>query len=334
MTKVPGNKYVFIVNNEKFEHFTITINDDNKRVDNVVRKFLPDLPLKIIFKSLRNGDILVNNKKVKQNSRVNTGDIISIYNQFLSHKRREDKSTSGLDKNRIIFENAHLIIYNKKLGELVHGSNDSLDRKVKEYLKQKTVESLSFSPGPLHRLDRNTQGLIVFSVSLAGARFFTDLLQQGYTQKFYLTVVEGTFTKKEKWVDKLSRDEKSLKSYSSNSGKEAITIFTPIYTKNNLTVAIVEIKTGRTHQIRVQCALHNRPLAGDIKYSGNKNFKDYYLSAISLSINKKNDIINKNKIYLPFTQTDYSMLKSFLSQEEINLVDRLLKKELDNNESI
>lgn len=320
-------RYFFIVT-DKYKHFEISENDNNKRIDGVIRKFLPNLPLKAIFKAIRSGDIRVNNKKVKQNYRLTILDTLYIYKPLLSHTKNEITKTSKLESKRVIFENDNLLIYNKERGELVHGKKDSLDKKVKYYLKDKVKESLSFSPGPLHRLDRNTQGLITFSVSLKGAREFTNFLQNSEIKKIYLTLVEGAHTNREVWEDKISRDEENKKSFKDSSGELAVTTFIPLLTKKGKTLALMDIKSGRTHQIRVQASIHNRPLVGDNKYNSIKSSDPYFLSAISLTFPKKNDILSKRNIYLDIEKQDISTLTKFFTKEELMESEVLIKKEL------
>lgn len=317
---------------DKYISFKITLNDDQKRVDNIIRKFLPNMPLKSIFKSIRSGDIRINNKKVKQNYKVNLDDILMIYKPLLNNKKNDENEAIKykLNRDRIIFENEDILIYNKPAGILVHGDKNSLDKQVKHYLSDKVINSLSFSPGPLHRLDRNTSGLMVFSVSLRGARIFTNLLQENKINKTYITIVDGTYTKPEKWEDRISRDEKSLKSYQDNSGQLSISEFTPIFRKNNKTVALIKLITGRTHQIRVQCAIHNRPLVGDIKYNKNTPYNSYYLSAISLTFLQKSVIINDiDNFVLPFKNIKNELINKLLSEKDLAIIDNIIQKELN-----
>lgn len=314
---------------DKYNDFKIDINDLDKRLDVVIRKFLPELPLKRIFKSIRAGDIRINGKKVKQNYRLKLEDTLSIYKPLLSNKRKETTANCNLDKNRIVFENDDILIYNKNRGELVHGSKDSLDIKAKNYLKNKIKTSLSFSPGPLHRLDRNTQGLIVFSVSLKGAREFSNQLQAGNIRKVYLTVVQGEYKNKEEWRDNLERDKNNNKSFESDKGDLAITSFIPLISKAGKTLALMDIKSGRTHQIRVQSSIHNRPLIGDNKYNSVKTRDSYFLSAISLTFTKKSDILEVSNFYLGLDKQNITTLQSMFSNDDLIKSEVLIKRELN-----
>lgn len=290
------------------------------------------MPLKSIFKSIRSGDIRVNSFKVKQNHRLNEGDILAVYKPFLSHTKNKNQSGGSnipsINRKNIIYENRDILIFNKPRGALVHGEKNSLDVQIRTYLKDKVEKSLSFSPGPLHRLDRNTQGLITFSVSLKGARTFTNMMLNGKIRKFYLTVVDGSFNKKEDWEDCILRDEATLKSFKSDTGKIAKTSFIPIISKKNKTIALIEIKSGRTHQIRVQCSIHGRPLTGDNKYNHSTDYKEYYLSAISLSFTEKSDILDISNLSLPFNRTSHNLIKYLLTESELKKLETDIQKEL------
>ncbi|MBN2618734.1 MAG: RluA family pseudouridine synthase [Spirochaetales bacterium] len=318
------------MNDSKYKEFIISVNDVEKRVDNIIRRFLPEMPLAQVFKHIRSGDIRINSKKTEQSYRVSLNDKLWIYKPLLlgNTKTEIEKSAKKLNTKRIILENNHLLIYNKEPGLLVHGDKVSLDVLVREYLVNKVEKSLSFSPGPLHRLDRNTEGIIVFSKSLHGARTFTDMLTNNLIEKYYVAIVDGVFTKTETFRDNLSRDEKSKKSFESEDGKLAISTFIPLLNKNNATLALIKIETGRTHQIRVQCAIHNRPLLGDIKYNSKSLVKGYYLSAISLTFLEKSDIVNEDNVLLNLSNTSGSLLRNLFTKDEISLAETLVIKEL------
>ena len=162
----------------------------------------------------------------------------------------------------------------KPAGLAVHGFG-SLDSMVRSYLTDKLSLSLSFKPGPLHRLDKPSSGIVVFSTSLEGARLFSLLMRERKVKKTYLAVVEGKIKTEEIWQDELVRDRETKKTYVSREkscgSKDAVTKVTPLATEGNYSLIKAEIATGRTHQIRAQSAEHGHPLAGDVKYGGSRN---------------------------------------------------------------
>ena len=289
-------------------------NDCGRRLDRVLRKALPDLPLALIHRLLRQGQVFVAGKKAKPQDRFESAVIISIpslkndpksvktstfnknnlpENDFI--RQKQSKQAKKLPFLDIIWEKDGLLAVNKPVGIAVHGP-ESLDSMVQTYLKGKLPSSLSFRPGPLHRLDKPSSGVVVFSTSLEGARLFTSLLKERKVRKTYLAIVEGVVEKEEIWEDELIRDREKKKTFvkgrhASNSSDEqecdekgrdeqgrdapflrAVTKISPLASKDRRSLIKAEIETGRTHQIRAQAAAHGFPLTGDVKYSEPRTF--------------------------------------------------------------
>ncbi|MDR2073378.1 MAG: RluA family pseudouridine synthase, partial [Spirochaetaceae bacterium] len=202
----------------------------------------------------------------------------------------------------LLWEGAGLLIVNKPPGLAVHGGGpavqgspaaksgkrDTLEHRVRRYLTGRLPPSLSFTPGPLHRLDKPTSGIVVFSTTLNGARHFSALLREGKIHKRYLAILEGNLTNAAVWEEDLYRSRGEQKTRIAEPSKEssrnrerppgpdrgrrALTRVSPIARTGKggvfYTLAEIGIETGRTHQIRVQAAYHGHPLAGDRKYGG------------------------------------------------------------------
>ena len=281
-----------------FIDFKTSSNDTDRRFDTLLRKFLPQMPLSLVYKNIRTGFIRLNNKKAKQETKIQVGDIINI------EKRLFEKFSSGLDStynnadknsqseenikknadfiNKItLFKNNNILILNKPYNINVQDSkNDknSLDKIVKSiYIK----DSLTFVPGPMHRLDKLTTGIICFSQNLQCARWFSEQITNHSIQKYYLAILEGKLLEKQEWIDYLEKDDevslngmhKSKVSSTSeeNDGKKAITIIEPIsygkYKNMDITFAKIFIPTGRNHQIRLQCSSRGYPILQDSLYN-------------------------------------------------------------------
>ena len=303
----------------EFQEFTAGKNDDGRRLDRILRILLQDKSLGEIYKLLRKGLIKVNNKNAKPDFHVKNGDTILIA-KFLFEKiqdkseiseKTQKSDSSGLSSPLsfdVVFENEHLLIIDKPYGRTVHGSENKAETPLSEevtklYLAGKNTKdsSLSFKPGPLHRLDRNTTGLLVFSNSLEGARWFSDGIKNHTISKKYWGLAEGNLKKQEIWEDKLSDSEVTENGFftvsQNENGNLAQTSAKPMAhgTLSGKPVTLVEysIKTGRKHQIRAQSSLHGYPLAGDSAYGGHKNAKlkrEYYLQAFCLSFPPENPL--------------------------------------------
>jgi 23S rRNA pseudouridine955/2504/2580 synthase len=297
--------------------------DEGRRLDRVLRKALPELPLSALHRLLRRGLILLDGQKARPADRVKAGSEILLpapcgayggINPACLYSVHQPGSAPGLVTSTphalraqpqpphsppptphhplpaILFESPELLILNKPPGLAVHGP-ESLDSLVQAYLAPRLPPSLSFKPGPLHRLDKPSSGIIVFSASLEGARVFSALLRgesrnaetpggearRGGLKKYYLALAEGRIEGPELWRDDLVRDRETQKTFtgeaagraaSKAAGRAAITLVSPLARAPAYTLLLAEIRTGRTHQIRAQAAAHGHPLGGDRKYGG------------------------------------------------------------------
>jgi 23S rRNA pseudouridine955/2504/2580 synthase len=266
--------------------------DEGRRIDKIMRKILPDIPLGRIYALLRNGEIRINGKRTNPGERVRAGDVLTLPHSL---DMRED-SVHRQDRNGrelipiILIETSAVLVIQKPKGMLVHGK-DSLEELVASYLKGEHSSSLSFTPGPLHRLDRNTSGLIVFSRSLLGAQEFSRLLRERVVGKYYLGLLEGqppgSASRPLILSDTLERGV-GMKTRVSPEGKEAYTELYPLRSSREKTLSLFRIGSGRTHQIRVQCGSRGYPLSGDTKYGGRREASGYILHSYALALGEEN----------------------------------------------
>lgn len=309
-----------------FKTFTAAKNDNDRRLDKIIRIFAPELSLSQVYKYIRKGLIKINGKKAKNDSHVMENDQIQIAAFILNAEKTDDEGAASVasykatPRLKVVFENQHLLIIDKDYDVSVHGNDSSLEKEVCEYYKSTRKDaSLSFRPGPLHRLDRKTTGLLCFSMSLEGARWFSKNIQTHAVQKKYAALLEGNLAKKEDWEDRLEKEEGNQKAFhrvkASEEGKKAFTTVTPVahgvFNNREVTLAVMDIKTGRTHQIRSQAALHKHPLLGDTAYGGKaiKNAeRDFYLQAFSLTF-PENPIGLADEIKIPLAEAFKSILK-------------------------
>lgn len=264
------------------KRFRVAQNDSGRRFDRIARRLLPQLSLSEIYRCIRKGQVRLNDKTAFPSTRANLGDEISV--RFALEKRPvaqfsevRSEIASGFGA-LILFENDHVLALNKPAGIPVHGSG-SLDEQVKAYLNPKIAPSLSYRPGPVHRLDRNTSGLVLFAVSACAARGLSMAFKEGLLAKYYLAVLEGSLRYPQRWSEGLARDSRARKTFLSSGvqAKLCTTKVTPVVQARNQTLAVCQPLTGRTHQIRAQAAIHGHPLAGDMKYGGKKSLPYYIL---------------------------------------------------------
>lgn len=243
--------------------FFICEDDSGRRLDRVVRKFLGNIPLSGIYSAIRQGKIKINGKKQKGSYLTKKDDEILIdHSLFDPVQSADDNVLKALNKKKeskpllkpdIILKTDDLLFINKRSGEVIHGEK-SLCEAVLKYFPPKE-KSLSFKTGALHRLDKDTSGILTFSQSLKGAQLFSKALRQGKISKIYLGITEG---------------KPSLKEFRNKiDGKECLSLVNVIeFSKQkNLSLVLFNLITGRKHQIRIQCAQFGTPLLNDKKHN-------------------------------------------------------------------
>ncbi|MDR3337253.1 MAG: RluA family pseudouridine synthase [Treponema sp.] len=272
------------------------VDDEGRRLDRLLRKLLPDMPLSGIHRLLRKKRVLVDGVPGRADTRIRSGSKITLPELAPSALPSTlptalpaspvTAAVNGVIEPDVIREGSGLLILNKKAGLAVHGP-DSLDEQVQAYLKGKLSPSLSFKSGPLHRLDKPTSGVVVFSLSLEGGRAFSALLREHRLTKRYLALADGVMPRGETWEDALVRDQGRGVTLAGENGtaKPALTrVFSLAVNpgKGGNSLLLLETGTGRTHQIRAQASYHGHPLTGDRKYGGNFLAGGLLLHALSL----------------------------------------------------
>ena len=266
---------------------TIKVNkkEAGQRIDKYIRKYLNNAPLSYIYKLFRKKDIKVNGKRIDINYVIQENDEIIIYinDQTLNDfnvKKTISNTSNVLD---IIYEDENILIINKDAGILVHEGEDNnksntLNNDVLYYLKSKGEYSENdlFTPSCVHRLDRNTSGLIVAAKTLESSKQLLELFKdKEVLKKEYITLVVGN-CKDKMTIDKpLLKDEKSKFVKVDKKGLTAITKYEKLISNDDYSLLKVNILTGRTHQIRVHMASISHPILNDDKYGDFKANKEF-----------------------------------------------------------
>lgn len=174
--------------------------------------------------------------------------------------------------NNILYEDNHIIVVEKKINIPVQ-EDESKDIDlltiIKKYIKEKYNKPGNVYLGLVHRLDRPVGGIMVFAKTSKAASRLSEQVRTHKINKKYYAVVEGNLKKEDILKDKLLKDTKKNIVKVDKNGKDAELSYRLINSKNNLNLVDINLKTGRSHQIRVQFSSRNNPLYGDQKYNRN-----------------------------------------------------------------
>ncbi len=190
--------------------------------------------------------------------------------------------TSTKNNLQVLFEDNHFIIINKQTSDIVQGDKTGdipLSDIVKEYIKDKYRKPGSVFLGVVHRLDRPTSGIVVFSRTSKSLERFNKMLRDKKVKKTYWAVVKNKPKKDfDTLISFLKKNPKNNKSTSYNSeikgSKKATLHYKLLKSLNNYHLLEVDLETGRHHQIRCQLAAINSPIKGDLKYGFNRSNKN------------------------------------------------------------
>ncbi len=271
------------------KEFIINSNDSGQRVDKFLTKAVRKLPKSLMYKYLRTKRIKLNNKKCEISTKLNEGDILSLYinDEFFNENKELDFLSVPTNLN-IIYEDENILLIDKKNGLVVHEDDentvDTLINRIKHYLYNKgeyiPENELSFAPSLCNRLDRNTGGIIICAKNSESLRVLNQKVKDRELEKLYLCVTVGIPPKKEDIITAyLEKDENKNQVYVSDiktqTNKTIVTKYKVLKTKDNLALVEVDLITGRTHQIRAHMAYIGCPLLGDGKYGINKINREY-----------------------------------------------------------
>ncbi|MDO5441446.1 MAG: RluA family pseudouridine synthase [Bacillota bacterium] len=252
----------------------ITANDAGQRLDRFLKKYLCNAPLSGIYKIIRK-DVKLNGKRPKEDVMLNEGDVLNLYIMDAELEKLSAKKKTSRAKKQfsIAYEDDNILVANKPFGLLVHGDKtekkNTLANQVIDYLieegKYNPRLERSFTPAPVHRLDRNTTGLVVFGKN-------ANALRQGVDNfsKYYKTICIGKIDKELRLTGYLVKDERTNKVRVSKvekpNSKYIETIVRPLIANDKYSLLEVELVTGRSHQIRAHLASIGHPVYGDPKY--------------------------------------------------------------------
>ena len=254
--------------------FNITEQNNNQRLDMYIASLDLDLSRSMAQKIIENGQALVNGKVHKASYKTKLGDKIEI--ELLEPKETNlEAQDIPLD---IIYEDGDILVVNKPKGMVVHPGNGNPDGTLANAVLNHCKKNLSgiggeIRPGIVHRLDKDTSGLIVIAKNDKAHINLSKQIQDRKVKKIYTALVRGIIPEDAATINMpIGRSNTDRKKMAvRKDGKVAITHIKVIKRYEKYTLIRVKIDTGRTHQIRVHMAEIGYPVVGDEVYSNGKN---------------------------------------------------------------
>jgi len=185
-------------------------------------------------------------------------------------------------EDQIVYEDNHLLVINKKAGQLVQGDktgDDSLLELIKDFIKKRDAKPGNVFLGLVHRIDRPTSGLVIYAKTSKALSRLTQMVKNREVKKNYWAVVaKDMIPKTQRLVHYLQKNEKNNKAIvfpkATEGAKEAILTYHVIKTLDNYLLLEIDLETGRHHQIRAQLSKTGVPIKGDLKYGSPRSNPD------------------------------------------------------------
>ncbi len=243
---------------------TIAEEEAGQRIDNFLLRVCKGVPKSHIYRILRSGEVRVNKGRIDQTYRLIAGDVVRVPPIRLAEK--SEKTVPGAEF-KILLEDNHLLIIDKPAGVAVHGGS-GVSYGVIEQLRAARPDAKFLEL--VHRLDRDTSGILLLAKKRSALTNLHEQMREGDTDKRYLVLVHGD------WQNARQHIKLALHKYTAADGERRVrvqedgqashTVFSLIRKYGDFALLEAELKTGRTHQIRVHLSASGFAIAGDDKY--------------------------------------------------------------------
>lgn len=289
----------------------------NQRLDKFLMKYMNNAPKSFIYKMLRKKNIKLNDKRAEGSEILKAGDSIKLFlsdetiNSFMSERQIVPRE----QQFAVVYEDENIAVVLKPAGLSVQPDRDNRDNSLNDqllyYLYQRgqfdTSAEAVFKPSICNRLDRNTAGLVVMGKNARAARLINDAFRKKTVEKYYLTVVKGVVSSSGRVEGWHTKDSDTNKAFVSNVPCEGaaymLTEYRPLKTKNGFTLLQIDLKTGKSHQIRACMAHIDHRVAGDRKY-GDKDTNAFFKKNFGL----ENQLLFSYKLIFHFNNEEDRLL--------------------------
>lgn len=245
------------------------------RIDKYLSDLFEEIPREKVKDFIKDEKIKINNKKIKPSYKLILEDEIEISDKLFEKEKIEAEKMNL----KIIFENEDFAIIDKDENVIVHPAGSivsgTLVNGLLDYFGYDNLSHIGGDdrPGIVHRLDKDTTGLMVIAKNNSSYKYLKNLFETRKIDKEYLAICNGIFQKKSGTIQTfMDRDPNNRRKMAvTNSGRDAISKYEVISENNGYSLVKIKILTGRTHQIRVHMTYINHPLLGDPVYGNVKH---------------------------------------------------------------
>lgn len=320
------------------QSFQIGENQAGQRLDKFLHKYMPQAGSGFLYKMLRKKNIVLNGKKAEGKEMLAVGDTVSFFfsdetflkftGQTNSKLQEYKKAYTQFQDITVLYEDAYILVLNKPAGILTQKDDSGL-LSANEWLigyllhtGKITEESLqTFKPSVQNRLDRNTSGIVLCGISLAGSQLLARLIHDRSVRKFYYTLVKGRGMKAKKLEGYLVKDDTTnfvhISTHKTEQSSAIRTCYRPlaegkIGSEAEVTCLEVELITGKTHQIRAHMAGTGHPIVGDAKY-GDRNFNTFFKSRYGIT----HQLLHAARIEFPVLEAPFGELGGKVFEAEL-----------------
>ncbi len=248
----------------KVQLLTISEEEAGQRIDNYLLRICKGVPKSHIYRVLRSGEVRVNKGRIDQLYRLQMGDVVRVPPIRMAEK--QENHVPGAEFT-ILFEDSHILVIDKPAGVAVHGGS-GISYGVIEQLRASRPDAKFLEL--VHRLDRETSGVLMLAKKRSALVNLHEQMRDGVTDKRYFTLVHGD------WKNARQHVKLPLHKYNTADGERRVrvqadgmpshTVFTLKKKYTEFALLEAELKTGRTHQIRVHLSASGFAIAGDDKY--------------------------------------------------------------------
>jgi 23S rRNA pseudouridine1911/1915/1917 synthase len=251
--------------------YILRVDDENAgtRLDRFVAESVPDLSRARVQTLIQSGSIRVNGNTIKPSHKVQPGEVVQVRVEP-SEPSRFEAEDIPLD---IVFEDEHIIVVNKPAGMVVHPAtgitSGTLVNALLAHVRHLPATDSAERPGIVHRIDKNTSGLLVVARTEAAHRALTESIGRRAVKREYRALAYGRFAESEGTIDApigRSPSDRKKMAVTGIASRKATTHFTVREDFGEVSHLAVRLETGRTHQIRVHMAYIGHPIVGDLVY--------------------------------------------------------------------